>query len=69
MHVIFVDNAGESQALHKAFRALLSLRVICRSLHIDKIQKNKIHSYSEISYSEHVSSGIHIGYRLHSAFD
>ena len=31
---------------HK-FWALLSLRVICRSLYINKFHKNKIHSYNE----------------------
>ena len=30
---------------HKALRALFSLWVIRLSLHIDKINKNKIHSY------------------------
>ena len=33
---------------HKALRPLLSLQAICRSLHTDKIHKNKIHSYNEL---------------------
>ena len=40
--------ANYSQTKHKAFRALLSLWVIRRGLHIDKILKNKIHSYRKI---------------------
>ena len=35
-----------SQILHKALRALLSLWVSHRCLHIDKIHKIKIHSYN-----------------------
>ena len=35
--------------LTPANRALLSLRLIRPSFHIDKIHKNKIHSYNKIS--------------------
>ena len=38
-------------------RALLRLCVICRSLHINKIYKNKIHSYNVTQYKpRHVIS-------------
>ena len=43
-----LTQANHSQIQHKALRALFNLWVIRRSLHIDKKQKIKFHSYKNI---------------------